>query len=130
MRVLIIDDSMVIRKLVARTLLQAGLDLTETLHAANGAEGIAAVEKAAAEGRPLDLILCDVHMPVMSGLDFLLEKQRRNLAPDVPVVMITVDGSDPQVIKAVGLGAQGFVSKPFTLQQVQTLVASLLLDPA
>jgi len=48
----------------------------------------------------------------------------------VPVVMITVDGSDPQVIKAVGLGAQGFVSKPFTLQQVQTLVASLLLDPA
>ena len=104
-RVLIIDDSMVMRSILESALRHSGLDLAEALHAA---------------------ILCDMHMPVLNGLDFLLEKQRRNLAPGVPVVMITADASDPQVLDAVAAGAQGTISKPFTLERIKTCVASLL----
>jgi len=125
-RVLIIDDSVVMRRILDSALHHSGLDLSEVLHAADGREGLAVLEEFAANDLPLDLILCDVHMPAMNGLDFLLEKQRRNLAPGVPVLMITADASDPQVIDAVAAGAQGYISKPFTLERIKTCVASLL----
>jgi len=128
-RVLIIDDSPVMRRILEGALRLSNLDLSEVLHAANGAEGLATLENSATEDRPLDLILCDVHMPQMNGLDFLLEKQRRNLAPRAPLVMITADASDPQVLKAVAAGAQGAITKPFTLKHIQKCVASLLLPP-
>ena len=126
MKVLIVDDSVVMRMIVERVLRQSGLDVGEVLYAANGVEGLAALEKTEASGKPLDLVLCDVQMPVMNGLDFLREKQRRNLAPEVPVVMITAEGGDPQVLAAVAAGAQGYISKPFTMQQMQSSIASLL----
>jgi two-component system chemotaxis response regulator CheY len=125
-RVLIVDDSVVMRRILESALRLANLHLTEVLHAANGVEGLAALEESATENQPLNLILCDVHMPVMNGLDFLLEKQRRNLAPGVPVVMITADATDPQVLQAVAAGAQGYISKPFTLERIKTCVESLL----
>jgi two-component system chemotaxis response regulator CheY len=128
-RVLIIDDSLVMRKILESALRHVIPDLAEVLHAANGLEGLAALENSATADRPLDLVLCDVHMPAMNGLDFLLEKQRRNLAPSVPLLMITADASDPQVLKAVASGAQGYISKPFTLEHIQTCVESLLRIP-
>ena len=126
-RILIIDDSQVMRSILESALRHIVLDLTEVLHAANGSEGLLVLENSATQDRPLDLILCDVHMPLMNGLDFLLEKQRRNLAPGVPLLMITADATDPQVLKAVAAGAQGAISKPFTLQQVQSSMESLRL---
>jgi two-component system chemotaxis response regulator CheY len=129
-RVLIIDDSAVMRKIVEAALRHAGINLTEVLHAANGLQGLAALEKASARDQSCNLILCDVHMPVMDGLGFLLEKPRRNLAPGVPVVMITADAGDPHLLQAIAAGAQGYISKPFTLEQMQTRVTSLLLNAA
>lgn len=126
MRVLIIDDSSVIRRVVESVLRQAELGMEEAVAAGNGLEGLAALERAEAEGRPIDLILSDVHMPGMDGLEFLLERKRRGLARGVPVVMITADASDPQVQEAMEAGAQGHVSKPFTLEQIRECIAALL----
>lgn len=126
MRVLIIDDSAVMRKIVESALRHSGLGLDEVLQAANGVEGLAAIEKAASHGEPLDLILCDVHMPALDGLGFLLEKPLRNLAAGVPVVMITADATDPHLLRAIAAGAQGYISKPFTVQQVRAILSSVL----
>jgi two-component system chemotaxis response regulator CheY len=109
--VLIVDDSVVMRKIVEGALRHAGLKLKEVLSAANGIEALAVLEQAAAQNHPLDLILCDVHMPIMDGLGFLIEKPRRNLAPGVPVVMITADGTDPHLLRAIVAGAQGYISE-------------------
>jgi CheY-like chemotaxis protein len=125
-RVLIMDDSIVIRKVVESLLHRANLGIEGVLLAADGVQGLAALELAESEGRPVDLILSDVHMPSMDGLQFLLERTQRGLARDVPVVMITADGSDPQVASAMAAGAQGYISKPFTLDQIRECVASLL----
>jgi two-component system chemotaxis response regulator CheY len=126
MRVLIIDDSVVMLKIVESALRHAGLETAEILTAPNGAEALATLETLAMQGETLDLIFCDVHMPVLDGLGFLIEKPRRNLAPDVPVVMITADSSDPHLLQAIAAGAQGYIEKPFTLAQMQTRLSSLL----
>jgi two-component system chemotaxis response regulator CheY len=63
LRVLIVDDSSVMRKIVERALRSAGLEFLEVLEASNGAEGLAAAEKGG-----LDLILSDINMPVMDGM--------------------------------------------------------------
>ena len=128
MRVLIVDDSVVMRMIVERAVRQLDLGVTEILQAANGAEALAALE--ADSNSRLDLILSDVHMPIMDGLHFLLERQLRNLAPGAPFVMITADATDPDLSQAIASGAQGFISKPFKLDRLQAVLAPLLQCPA
>ena len=73
-----------------------------------------------------DVILCDINMPVMDGLQFLETRRAENLAPGVPVVMITTEGSEPFVLRAIAAGAQGYICKPFTADQVKARVLPLL----
>jgi two-component system chemotaxis response regulator CheY len=121
LRVLIVDDSSVMRKIVERALRQAGLDLAEVLEAGNGAEAIAQVQKGA-----LDMILCDINMPVMDGLEFLKILASIESAKAIPVVMITTEGSEARVLEALSAGAKGYLRKPFTPEQVKERVAPLL----
>src|SRR5690242_819896 len=108
LKVLIVDDSSVMRKIVERALRQAGLDVTEVLEASNGAEALALVQ----EGT-LDMILSDIKMPVMDGLEFLKNLAGVESAKGVPVVMITTEGSEARVVEALSAGAKGYLRKPF-----------------
>lgn len=126
MNVLIIDDSTVMRRIVEHSLRQAGLPLGDVLHAANGVEGIASLERAAAAGRAVDLILCDVHMPVLDGLGFLRQRLSRSLSPDALVVMVTADSSDPLLLEAASAGANSFIAKPFGPDQIHDRITALL----
>jgi two-component system chemotaxis response regulator CheY len=124
LKILIIDDSIVMRKIVEAAVRSTGLPISEIAQAANGREGLAALEMAAA-AQPIDLVLCDIHMPVMDGLAFLHELRRRRLGLDVTVVMITADPSDPHLFNALSSGAAGYISKPFTVEQIGSRLASL-----
>ena len=126
MRALIIDDSAVMRKVIERALRQAGLELSEVLQASNGEEALAALRQDGGNSNPLALILSDINMPVMDGLAFLDQRRAENLAEGVPVVMITTEGSEPLVLRAIAAGAQGYICKPFTADQVKTRVLPLL----
>jgi two-component system chemotaxis response regulator CheY len=121
LRVLIVDDSSVMRKIVERSLRQAGLDLGEVLEAGNGAEALAEVNKAR-----FDLILSDINMPAMDGLEFLKNLADVEMAKGVPVVMITTEGSEARVVEALSVGAKGYIRKPFTPEQVKERVMPLL----
>jgi two-component system chemotaxis response regulator CheY len=124
MRVLIIDDSTLMRRIVGKALREAGLPLDEVLEGGNGAEGIAILQQLTAEGRPADLVLCDVHMPVMDGVGFL--RERAVLGLTTPVVMVTADAGDPLVHEALAAGAQGFIAKPFSSGQIREQLATLV----
>ena len=120
-RALIVDDSSVMRKIVERSLRQAGLAISEIIEASNGAEALAAVEN-----NVLDLILCDINMPVMDGLEFVKQVSQLDKAKGVPVVMITTEGSEGHVVQALSAGAKGYIRKPFTPDQVKEHVLPVL----
>jgi two-component system chemotaxis response regulator CheY len=120
-RALIIDDSSVMRKIVTRSLRQAGIDLAQVLEAGNGAEALALLQES-----KVDLILCDINMPVMDGLEFIKQLPGVANAKDVPVVMITTEGSESHVVQALSCGARGYIRKPFTEEQVKEHVIPVL----
>lgn len=120
-RALIVDDSSVMRKIVERCLRQAGIDLKQVLEAGNGAEALASLRD-----NPVDLILCDINMPVMDGLEFVKQLSTEPNAKGVPVVMITTEGSEAHVVQAISCGARGYIRKPFTAEQVKEHVIPVL----
>jgi len=120
-RALIVDDSSVMRKIVERSLRQAGIDLTKVFEAGNGAEGLVILQE-----NPVDLILCDINMPVMDGLEFVKQLAGVANAKNVPVVMITTEGGEAHVVQALSCGARGYIRKPFTPEQVKEHVVPVL----
>ena len=115
------DDSSVMRKIVERSLRQAGIDLKQVLEAGNGAEALAVLQDNA-----VDLILCDINMPVMDGLEFVKQLAGVENAKGTPVVMITTEGSESHVVQALSCGARGYIRKPFTPEQVKEHVLPVL----
>jgi two-component system chemotaxis response regulator CheY len=120
-RTLIVDDSSVMRKIVERALRQAGLEAMVVHEAGSGTEGLDVLK-----AKQVDLILSDINMPSMDGLEFLRQLRAQNLAPGVPVVMITTESSEEHVKQAILAGAQGYIRKPFTAEQVKERVLPLL----
>lgn len=120
--VLIVDDSSVMRKIVERALRQAGLNLSRVLEAGSGREGLEALRQEKA-----DLIVSDINMPNMDGLEFLRQIQSAGLARGAPVVMITTESGEEHVREALSAGAQGYIRKPFTPDQVRDRVLPLLV---
>jgi two-component system, chemotaxis family, chemotaxis protein CheY len=109
------------RKIVERSLRQAGIDLSEVFQAANGAEALSTLKE-----NPVDLILCDINMPVMDGIEFIKQLPSIESAKNVPVVMITTEGSESHVVQALSSGARGYIRKPFTPEQVKEHVVPVL----
>ena len=120
-RTLIVDDSSVMRKIVERSLRQAGLDPLVVFEAGSGTEGLEILR-----GKQVDLILSDINMPSMDGLEFLRQLRAQDLAPGIPVVMITTESSEEHVKQAIAAGAQGYIRKPFTAEQVKERVLPLI----
>ncbi len=118
---LIVDDSSVMRKIVERALRQAGLDPLMVHEAGSGTEGLELLR-----AKNVDLILSDINMPSMDGLEFLRQIRAQNLAVGVPVVMITTESSEEHVRQAIQAGARGYIRKPFTADQVKERVLPLV----
>lgn len=121
LKTLIVDDSSVMRKIVARALQQCGVNSAEIIEAGNGAEALDVVRR-----EKLDLVLSDINMPVMDGLEFVRQLQSVENARGVPVVMITTEGSESHVMEAISCGARGYIRKPFTPDQMKQHVLPLL----
>jgi len=118
--VLIVDDSAAIRKILQRVLTQAELPLGKVIEAADGREAMVALMS-----QKVGLILSDINMPNMDGLELLGQLKSDAQWRDVPVIMISTEGSEDKVMEAVQLGARGFVRKPFTAEQIKEKLATL-----
>jgi two-component system chemotaxis response regulator CheY len=118
LKVLLVDDSAVMRKMITRTLRQAGIDLGEVLEASNGVEALEVLT-----GHVVDLILCDWNMPEMDGLTFLKEARKQY---QTPVVMLTTESSQEKISEAMAAGANAYISKPFTPEKIGTSLSQVL----
>jgi two-component system, chemotaxis family, chemotaxis protein CheY len=124
-KALIVDDSSVMRKIIERCLRQAGLDLSEVREASNGVEALALMKE-----NQFDLVLSDINMPVMDGLEFVKNAQQIESAKGTPIVMITTEGGEKHVLEALSFGAKGYIRKPFTPDQVKDHVIPVLRSQA
>jgi two-component system chemotaxis response regulator CheY len=105
-KVLIIDDSMMVRKQVGQALTGAGFSVIEAT------DGVDALQKLTASP-DTRLVVCDVNMPRMSGLEFLEALRKAESTANLPVVMLTTEGQPELVQRAKALGAKGWIVKPF-----------------
>jgi two-component system, chemotaxis family, chemotaxis protein CheY len=121
MDVLIVDDSAAIRKILRRVLQQAEIPTGQVIEASDGVEALEHLKK-----QPVHLILSDINMPNMDGLQLLSQIKSNPAWKGVPVVMITTEGSQSKVLEAVELGAVGYVRKPFTAEQIKEKLAGII----
>jgi two-component system chemotaxis response regulator CheY len=118
---LVVDDSTAIRKILMRVLSQTGLPLGQILEAGDGREALKLIE-----AHDVALILSDINMPNMDGLELLRTLRASEKWHDVPVVMITTEGGQARVEEAVALGAASYVRKPFSADLLRDKLAALL----
>ncbi len=119
--VLIVDDSAAIRKILLRVLMQAEVPLGKVHEAGDGRE---ALEKLKSD--PVGLILSDINMPNMDGIEFLGHIKADEKLKSVPIVMVTTEGGQAKVMQALELGAIGYVKKPFTAEQIKEKLAGII----
>jgi two-component system chemotaxis response regulator CheY len=122
--ILVVDDSAAIRKILTRVLRQTGMAIQTIHEAGDGQEAMSVM----AEHR-IDLVLSDINMPKMDGLQLLASLKASAKWHDIPVVMITTEGGETKVAEAVRLGAAGYVRKPFTADQIKEKLVGIL-EPA
>lgn len=127
MRVLIVDDSSVIRRLVERSLRRSGAEVAEVIDAADGLEALAVLRQCELEGERLNLILTDIRVPGMDGFQFVEQMRAENLMAGVPVVLVTGEHCMTDVRRAMAAGVAGYLRKPFTPEQVKATVVRLTL---
>lgn len=119
--VLIVDDSNTMRKIVSRALRQAGIDFSEILEAGDGQEALDVLAS-----NKVDVVLSDINMPNMTGLEFLKAKSEDDAIKDIPVVMISTETGADIIDQAKALGAKGAVKKPFTPELINETLGPLL----
>lgn len=121
LNVLIVDDSAAIRKILQRVLRQTDVSFGEIWEAGDGVEALDVMNS-----QTVGLVLSDVNMPNMDGLQLLAEIKRQDQLKSVPVVMITTEGSQNKVMEALNLGASGYVRKPFTADQIKEKLVGVI----
>ena len=119
---MIVDDSATTRKIIMRTVRMSGLEFERTDEAGNGAE---AIEKLEAD--PVDVVLCDVNIPEMGGLE-MVKKIRVELenCADTKIVMVSTESSQELIDGVMADGANGYITKPFTPEKFQEKLAPFM----
>ena len=119
MKILVVDDSATMRRIVIRSLTE--LALGEFVEAENGAKALEAVEKGG-----FGLVITDWNMPVMSGLEFVTALRASNA--EIPILMVTTNGSSVDVVDALKAGVSDYVVKPFTAETLKEKVLALMAE--
>ena len=119
--VLIVDDSNTMRKIVSRSLRQAGIDFDTILEAGDGLEALEVLG-----ANKVDVVLSDINMPNMTGLEFLKAKSEDDAIKDIPVIMISTETGADIIDEAKSYGAKGAIKKPFTPDLINETLGPLL----
>ena len=117
--VLLVDDSSTMRKIIGRSLRQAGIDFDNIFEAADGIEALAVLES-----EKVDIVLSDINMPNMNGLEFIQKMKEDGYT--IPIVVISTEGNQETVVQAIRNGAKGYIKKPFSAGLVEEQLEKLL----
>lgn len=119
--VLIVDDSLSMRAVIKKTLKVSGFKVGEYFEAADGKEALKILADAW-----VDLVLTDINMPNMNGLELITEMHNDQILSSIPVVMVTTEGSEKSVQKSMEMGAKGYIKKPFQPEDIKRILNSIM----
>ncbi len=119
--VLIVDDSATVRATLKKALKLIDPDLGEVYQASNGIEALTQM----ASSLP-DLVLIDMNMPTMTGMELLEQMRRSEELLDIPAVVITTEGSEQQIESVTQYGVVGYLRKPFRPEQLRDVLIPIL----
>lgn len=119
--ILIVDDSSTIRKIIIRCITHANIAVGSLFEAGDGEEALNIMNQ-----QPIHLVLTDINMPKMNGLELLARLKAEERWKDLPVLLITTEGRVDTVLDAASKGAAGYVKKPFTAGDIQAKIEPLL----
>lgn len=121
--VLIVDDSPVMRRFICRVLQLSGFDIGDCLEAGNGEEALATLRSS-----KVDVILTDINMPVMNGEQLLEKLSSSEQFKNIPALVISTDATKERILRMLSLGAEGYMSKPFTPETLREELERVLGD--
>jgi two-component system chemotaxis response regulator CheY len=111
---MIVDDSATMRKIIMRTVRMSGLEFDRTEEAGNGVEALEKLNAA-----PVDIMLCDINMPEMSGTEVVRKVRELSSCSETKIIMVSTESSEEIVNGVISDGANGFIAKPFTPEKFQ-----------
>ena len=117
-KVLVIDDSALIHQMYKMVLMRYKCAIVNAL---NGQEGLDKLAKNA----DINLVLLDINMPVMNGLDFIKKTKEVGTYNHIPIIVVSTEGKEEDTMKALSLGAKGYVKKPFQPSDLHALIDKL-----
>lgn len=123
--ILIVDDSPIIRKMTRRTLGLAKLPVGSVFEAANGREALEILRD-----EWIDVVLADIHMPEMTGMELIERMAKDEVMGKIPVVVISAERSEPAIAHLKSLGICGHLVKPFTPEQILESVTQVIDEVA
>jgi len=123
--VLIVDDSSTMRAVIKKVIKVSGFNVGQFLEAGDGGEALTVLAN-----EWVDIVLSDINMPNMNGLELIGRMHADEMLKSIPVVMVTTESSDEKVKKSKELGAVGYIKKPFLPQDIKTTLSSIMGEEA
>ena len=121
LNILIVDDSETVRAVIDKTLRLAQVQVGQLLEAANGQEALDTLKD-----HWVDLVLCDINMPVMGGVEMIARMREDDLLKDIPVVVVSTEGSKTRIDNLLAQGVHAYVRKPFTPERIREVVDGII----
>lgn len=119
--VLIVDDSNSIRAVIKKIVTLSGFQMDKCLEAGNGREALELLAE-----NWVDVIISDINMPEVNGLELLDRLSKNETLKEIPVIMITTEGSDQRMQEAFRRGAKGFIKKPFLPEEIKKVLYEVI----
>ena len=121
LNVLIVDDSEVMRKVIGRVVRLSGFDLGDIYEAENGESALSVLDE-----NWVDVVLSDINMPVMDGVELLKRMKGSELLSNIPFIMISTEGRSERIEEVLAIGAAGYITKPFKPEDIRNVIHEAL----
>lgn len=121
--ILIVDDSMIVRKVIQRAIELSGADIGEIHQAVNGQDALDQIAT-----KSVDIMFADINMPVMDGIEMVGEMAKQGLVEDIPVVIVSTDRSEVRMQQLKAHGVREYLNKPFTPESIRDILTTCLKE--
>ncbi len=122
--VLIVDDSSTMRAVIKRTINISGFKVGEFWEASDGIEALKILNE-----NWVDLVLSDINMPNMNGMELISKMKADSMMKSIPVVMVTTESSEKRIKECMEIGAAGYIKKPFLPEDIKTALNKIMGEP-